>query len=285
MKPLMKKPPQEMQPDRMESINPIGTGAHVQISHGVHFECLVGKHNQSRNLTAGMVTFDPGAELACHIHTFGESITLLAGQAMVEVEGRGYTLGALDNVTIPRGVAHYVTNTSRSEPAVFHIMMATDTPTRTVVERSFPQRAMANDSSGLSEERPGGERVTRHQTAARYEAGPNTSFIDYFNRDLMPGIEMSGGYGQFSHGGRLPTHVHDFDESTCVIQGIATCIVEGRVYSLSDGATALQPRGRVHYFINERPDSMAMLWVYASPMPQHIVVDEKCATVDGDPWK
>ena len=47
----------------------------------------------------------------------------------------------------------------------------------------------------------------------------------------MPGIEMSGGYGLFHPGGRLPAHYHDFDESICIISGEATCIVEGRRYT------------------------------------------------------
>jgi quercetin dioxygenase-like cupin family protein len=100
----------------------------------------------------------------------------------------------------------------------------------------------------------------------------------------MPGLEMSGGYGLFHPTGRLPAHVHDFDESICITSGQATCVVEGRRYSMADGATALQPRGRVHYFINESPGPMEMLWVYAGPKPERIVVAESCATVEGNPW-
>jgi quercetin dioxygenase-like cupin family protein len=133
--------------------------------------------------------------------------------------------------------------------------------------------------------RAGAERVNRFRTAPRGEAGPNTSFIDCFNADLMPGLEMSGGYGLFQPGGRLPAHVHDFDESICIIDGRATCIVEGRRYALSDGATAMVPRGRVHYFINESAAPMAMLWVYAGPLPLRIVVAEACATAEGNPWR
>jgi quercetin dioxygenase-like cupin family protein len=123
------------------------------------------------------------------------------------------------------------------------------------------------------------ERITRYQTATRYEAGPNTSFIDFFNRDLIPGLEMSGGYGLFHYQGRLPAHAHDFDESITIIQGVATCVVEGQRHTLSDNATALQPRGRCHYFINDRHEPMAMIWVYAGPLPERVVVDERCATV------
>ncbi len=112
--------------------------------------------------------------------------------------------------------------------------MATDSPARTMVDKFFSRRSMPDDSTGI----PGGERVTRYRTAKRFEPGTGASFIDFFNSDLLPGLEMSGGYGLFQPGGRLPAHVHDFDESICIVQGLATCIVEGRRYELSDCATA-----------------------------------------------
>jgi quercetin dioxygenase-like cupin family protein len=197
------------------------------------------------------------------------------------VAGRRYRLKALDNVTIPAGLAHRAVNDAASAPAVLHIALASDTPTRTLVDAPAGVREMPAECDGM----PGAERVTRFATAKRFSAGPNTEFIDYFNRELMPGIEMSGGYGLFEPGGRLPAHVHDFDESIAIIDGVATCVVEGRRYSMRDGATALQPRGRVHYFINESPGLMAMIWVYAGPTPERIVVDERCATSEGNPWK
>ena len=103
--------------------------------------------------------------------------------------------------------------------------------------------------------------------------GPGAEFIDYFNASLMPGIEMSGGFARFEPGGRLPDHLHDFDESICIIAGDANCLVEGRKYSLSDCATAMVPRGRVHYFVNDSSDPMDMIWVYAGPMPLRIVIE------------
>ena len=79
--------------------------------------------------------------------------------------------------------------------------------------------------------------------------------------------------------------MHDFDESICIIDGAATCLVEGRTYLLSDCATAMVPRGRVHYFENQSNAAMDMIWVYAGPMPERILVDASCATEAGDPWK
>jgi quercetin dioxygenase-like cupin family protein len=252
----------------------VGEGDVIPLDRGVRLECLVGSHNEARGLSTGIVTLDPSAALPYHTHECTEAITLLSGKALVEVEGRRHELELLDNVVIPRDLAHQVRNTSEERPAVFHIALASDTPTHMLVPNNFEYRPGT-----------GWELVNRFRTSERFEAGPNTEFIDFFNQSLLPGIEMSGGYGQFLPGGRLPAHVHDFDESICIIEGEATCIVEGRRYMMRDCTSALQPRGRVHYFINESDAPMSMLWVYAGSMPERIVVDERCATVEGNPWR
>jgi 2-keto-3-deoxy-L-rhamnonate aldolase RhmA/quercetin dioxygenase-like cupin family protein len=277
----LSRPPETMRPDRIEVMTSVGDGAMKEISPGAVFDCLVGSHNQARQLTTGIVTFAPGAILPYHMHAFTESITLLSGTFTLDVEGRSYSLKKLDNAVIRAGQAHAARNTSTTENAVLHIAMAVDVPSRTLVDKFFSKRSMPDDATGI----PGAERINRFATAPRSEAGPNTEFINCFNADLMPGLEMSGGYGLFHPGGRLPAHVHDFDESICIISGTAMCIVEGRRYAMSDCATALQPRGRVHYFINESDTTMEMLWVYAGPRPERIMVDERCATTEGNPWR
>ncbi|MDB5348816.1 MAG: hypothetical protein JWN86_63 [Planctomycetota bacterium] len=277
----LSRPPESMRPDRPEVMTAVGSGKPFDIQPGVRLECLVGTHNQARGLTTGIVTIDRSTALAYHTHTFSESITLLQGRAIVAVEGREYDLAHLDNVLIPRGPAHQIRNASDLEPAVFHIALASDVPSRTLVTDAFQRQPMLELAAGIE----GAERVTRFLSAPRFEAGPNTAFIDFFNETLVPGIEMSGGYGLFSKGGRLPAHVHDFDESICIIQGEATCIVEGNRYLLRENATALVPRGRVHYFINESEEPMAMIWVYAGPSPIRMIVDEQNATVEGNPWR
>ena len=143
-------------------------------------------------------------------------------------------------------------------------------PEREPVTKCFDVTEMPSDSCGT----PGFERVTRFATADRLQGvGPGAVFIDYFNAEHIPGIEMSGGFARFDPGGRLPDHIHDFDESICIIRGSADCIVEGRKYSMGDCATAMVPRGRVHYFINESNSQMDMIWVYAGPMPERIVIE------------
>lgn len=272
--------PEEFRPTRPEVMNPLGTGKQMALEAGVRFECLVGAHNKACELTTGIVTFAPGAKLPYHVHAFGESVTVLNGTLIMDVQGRRYQLGDMDNITIPRGIPHCAINVSK-QPVRVHTAMATSSPSRDLVEAPVSMRSMPEDASGF----PGREHVVRFKTAGRYEAGPNTQFIDHLNSELIPGIEMSGGFGLFFKGGRLPAHLHDFDESICIVQGSACCNVEGRVYTMSDFSTALQPRGRVHYFINENEEPMAMLWVYAGPMPERIIVDESFTRPGAIPWK
>ncbi|HUY33091.1 MAG TPA: aldolase/citrate lyase family protein [Pirellulales bacterium] len=263
--------PDTMKADRREAMNPLPAAARVEIERGVIFRPLVGAHNQARNLTTGIVNFMPGAELPYHTHPHAEAVTVLQGRLAFEVEGRRYVLGPLDNIYVSKELAHHAANLSANQPAVVHIAMASHAPSRTLVERDFARREMGDDAAGA----PGAERVNRHATTAWYEPNPGARFQDFYNRDLgCP--EMSGGYGLFQPGGRLPCHIHDFDESISIIQGTATCVVDGHRYSLANHATALCPRGTCHYFINDTREPMAMLWVYAGPLPQRLVMREAC---------
>lgn len=275
----LRRPPAHMRPDRDEAMRRPGAGDVIDLAAGVRFESLAGKNQGARDLTAGIVTFAPSADLDRHQHPTSESITVLEGRLTVDVESRRYELGPLDNICIPRGLAHAAVNPGTA-PARAHVAMPTSAPERTLVPPSPAPRLQPEASRGMA----GKERVTRFATADRTEAGPNTSFIDHFNAAVMPGLEMSGGYGLFMPGGRLPAHVHDFDEAITIIDGVAACLVEGRRYEMTGCETAMQPRGRVHYFRNETDATMAMLWVYAGPMPERIVVDERCCTAEGNPW-
>lgn len=269
------RPPEHMRPDRDEVMTTLSDSTMAELQSGISFKPLVGNFNTARDLTTGIVTCEPQASLDCHAHPCSESVTVLNGEIEMVVEGRVYRLGPLDNITIPRWLPHASRNPSPTKTVRLHIALAMSIPERQLVSRPFNRTEMPAESAGV----PGCERVTRFQTAKRsFGVGPGAEFIDYFNASLVPGIEMSGGFGRFQPGGRLPAHLHDFDESICIIDGEATCLVGRKRYSLNDCATAMVPRGRVHYFINESLQSMDMIWVYAGPMPERIVVDEAWLT-------
>jgi 2-keto-3-deoxy-L-rhamnonate aldolase RhmA/quercetin dioxygenase-like cupin family protein len=269
------RPPLEIQADRDEVITKLDESKPMGVQPGVTLWPLAGGFNSARNLTTGIVTFEPQAVLDAHVHPGSESLTVLQGEAEVTVEGRVYRLAPLDNIVIPRWIPHCVRNPDQSKSARLHIALAMTVVQRELVSREFPLTEMPSDSSGLA----GFERVTRFGLAKRsFGIGVGVESVDYFNALLVPGIEMSGGFARFQPGGRLPAHVHDFDESICITAGVASCLVEGRLSALSDCTTAMVPRGRVHFFKNDSSETMDMIWVYAGPMPERIVVDEVNAT-------
>lgn len=95
---------------------------------------------------------------------------------------------------------------------------------------------------------------------------------------------MCGGFARYQPGGSLPAHFHDFDESICIVAGKAVCLVEGNSCLLNGCATANVPRATVPYFVKDSSSTMVMIWLYAGPLPERIVVDKSCGTTCREAW-
>ena len=246
---------------RSEVVVPRGQGDKIDITAGVVFESLPAGHAQG--LTTGFTTFAPGAQLAYHRHTYAESLTLISGEAVIEVDGRMYALEPYDNLTIPGGLPHAAFNASTSQSAVFFGAIPTTEPVRTPVEQFFSRRRMPDAAPGQE----GGERLTRHRGAARYAVGEHMSCIDFFNGERVPGVAMSGGWVEIAPGGHQPPHAHDCDAVVAVVAGRATCALVDGARALDAGAMLLLPQGRVLSIGNEGDGPAVVLWVCASEKP------------------
>ena len=236
---------------------------------GVELCPLTGAHRGARDLFTALLTLRPGASYPLYMRPFTEALVLVAGTASVEVEDRRYRFEPLDAITIAARVPRKIVNLSSDQPAVVHVALAAGAPEQTWVNGRFTVADQVAGETG----RVGVERICRNDPTARFELAPSAYFQDLYNADLgSQGI--CGGYGLFEPGARLPCHRHEFDESITIVQGVATCIVEGQRHELSGNATALVPQGRCHYFINLTLEPMAMIWVYAGDRPDRIVMEE-----------
>ena len=74
----------------------------------------------ARDFSTGLATFEPGGYLQLHRHTFSEAITVVKGEALLQVESRTYRMQALDCAHIPAGTVHTVRNEQGSERIVVH---------------------------------------------------------------------------------------------------------------------------------------------------------------------
>jgi putative monooxygenase len=63
----------------------------------------------------GITEFEPGAAIAFHAHNCEESVMLLTGEAIAEIDGVNHPLHAGDMTFIPPGVPHRFRNVSTTE--------------------------------------------------------------------------------------------------------------------------------------------------------------------------
>ena len=244
-----------------------GTGGTVRLSEGVRLREFVNASCGARGFSTGMVTFTPGASLTYHMHPVSEAIIVLAGTAQVTIEGRRYHLNPLDCIHVPAGTAHEVANSAISSELLAFSAFATDVITRSLVQDSFEVQERGALNPGSADP----ENTVRFDEATPYELSEGAVFVDLF-ASRFGSIGICGGYGRFAPGSSLPCHIHQFDESISIIEGEATCLVQGNRYQLSNCDTALVPERRPHRFLNLSNGQMGMIWVYAGSEPERTLV-------------
>ncbi len=234
---------------------------------GIALRTFVSAACGATGFSTGTATFEPGAVLPYHLHDCSEAITVLSGEAVVVLAGRGYRLSRLDCVHVPAGVPHVVQNARTDQGLVAHWSFASASP-----QRMFIDGVVTFEDRGLGSPGPGDpENLRRFAAADGYEPAEGTWFTDLFAR-RFGAVGICGGYGRFSKGSSLPCHMHVYDESITILSGSATCMVQGSRYEMTAVSTAFVPQGKPHRFLNSGENEMEMLWVYAGDEPDRLLV-------------
>jgi quercetin dioxygenase-like cupin family protein len=95
---------------------------------------LVTRAIGSASFINGITEFEPGAAIPFHSHNCEESVMLLEGEAIAEIDGVDHPLQAGDVSFIPPGVPHRFRNLSDSKGMKILWTYATVDATRTLVE-------------------------------------------------------------------------------------------------------------------------------------------------------
>jgi len=82
----------------------------------------------------GITEFGAGVAIPFHSHNCEESVMLLEGDAILDIEGEAYRMSPLDTTWIPPDVPHRFCNMSRDKPMKIFWTYASLTATRTLVE-------------------------------------------------------------------------------------------------------------------------------------------------------
>lgn len=99
---------------------------------------LVTRKCGSTSLINGITAFEPGARIGLHYHNCEESVMILEGEAVAEIDGVRHALKAGDTTWIPSNVPHRFLNESQHLMRIFWTYATIDA-TRTMVETGIEQ--------------------------------------------------------------------------------------------------------------------------------------------------
>lgn len=111
---------------------------------------LVTRGCGSTSLINGITAFEPGAAIGLHKHNCEESVMVLDGHAIAEVDGVQYRLGPNDTTWIPSDVPHRFINASDTEPMRIFWTYASINATRTMIETGETRTIDAEHGSSKS---------------------------------------------------------------------------------------------------------------------------------------
>ena len=95
---------------------------------------LVTRAVGSSSFITGYTSFGGGAEIPFHSHNVQESVVLMEGRAILDIDGLEYELKPHDVTFIPPGVPHRFRNLSKTEPMKILWIYATADATRTLAD-------------------------------------------------------------------------------------------------------------------------------------------------------
>lgn len=101
---------------------------------GIWVKKLAVPETGTQSISVGIATFEPGASLPCHIHHCEESITIIEGEAFVDVAGERTRMRAYDTSHVPAGTPHRFLNASQTEKMSILWVYASTDMGRTLVD-------------------------------------------------------------------------------------------------------------------------------------------------------
>jgi quercetin dioxygenase-like cupin family protein/heme-degrading monooxygenase HmoA len=102
----------------------------------------------SQKFLNGMTIFNPGAAIAHHTHNVAESVMVVAGNAIVNIDGHEHLLSTFDTTYVPANIPHHFRNAStEQEMRIFWTYGSIDS-TRTIVETGLTSRITEEQQLG-----------------------------------------------------------------------------------------------------------------------------------------
>jgi quercetin dioxygenase-like cupin family protein/quinol monooxygenase YgiN len=101
---------------------------------------LVTRARGATGFLNGTTSFEPGATIAHHTHNVLESVMVVQGEAIVDIDGERTRLRTFDTTLVPANIPHHFENASDAEPMRIFWTYASVDATRTPTESGTPTR-------------------------------------------------------------------------------------------------------------------------------------------------
>jgi|WetSurMetagenome_2_1015567.scaffolds.fasta_scaffold02513_11 putative monooxygenase len=94
---------------------------------------LVSPRVGSRQMLNGITAIAPGKAIGLHAHNCEESVIVLEGRGVIELDGKDHAVDTFDTIWVPAGMPHRFKNTSDAEPLRIFWTYASPEATRTLI--------------------------------------------------------------------------------------------------------------------------------------------------------
>jgi quercetin dioxygenase-like cupin family protein len=244
---------------------------------GLSRQLIVGPAHGAVHTDLAVGALQPGGRLARHLHSYEEVLYLLAGELIVELEGRVHRLRPGDYTLHPIGAWHGLANAS-SEDARW---LSVNTPQRLDAESArkdtyfAPASRTVEELDAMAERPPFGDpslrwvghyRGTPPQAEAlalddpahgRRSAGRDTALTVYSGisvkmlADRVFGAELLTVFTvDYEPGGAAQAHDHPFEEAYFFLEGEIEAELDGTTHTIRAGDVVFAGVGSVHGFYN-----------------------------------
>jgi putative monooxygenase len=115
---------------------------------GVRTIPLVTQAHGATTFINGITIFDPGAAVSLHRHNCEESVVILEGHAIVEIDGREFEMGPQETTFLPANIPHRFRNASSTESMRILWTYASVDANRTIVATGDTRRIDAEYGAG-----------------------------------------------------------------------------------------------------------------------------------------
>jgi quercetin dioxygenase-like cupin family protein len=102
--------------------------------NGARTTPLINKEVGTQSFITGYTSFEGGAVIPFHSHNCQESVVLMEGEAIMDIDGLEYQLKPHDVTFIPPNVSHRFRNLSKTNPMKILWIYENTTATRTLTE-------------------------------------------------------------------------------------------------------------------------------------------------------